>query len=103
MTIGRGSFLSELVERAGGRNVFGDVAASAGTVSIEAIAVRDPDLILTTADGPSAFLDRPEWRAVPAVRARRLLKVTGSEFSRPGPRTPLAIRELAALLRERPR
>ena len=102
MTIGRGSFLSELVERAGGRNLFGDVAASAGTVSIEAIAVRDPDLILTTADGPSAFLDRAEWRTVPAVRARRLLKVTGSEFSRPGPRTPLAIRELAALLRERP-
>lgn len=101
MTIGRGSFLSELVERAGGRNAFGDVAASAGTVSIEAIAVRDPDLILTTADGPSAFLDRPEWQAVPAVRSRRLVKVTGSEFSRPGPRTPVAIRELAALLRER--
>lgn len=103
MTIGRGSFLSELVERAGGRNVFADVAASAGTVSIEAIAVRDPDLILTTADGPSAFLDRAEWRTVPAVRDRRLLKVTGSEFSRPGPRAPLAIRELAARLREHAR
>jgi iron complex transport system substrate-binding protein len=103
MTIGRGSFLSELVERAGGRNLFGDVAATAGTVSIEAIAVRDPDLILTTTDGPSAFLDRPEWQAVPAVRARRLVKVTGSEFNRPGPRTPQAIRELASLLRDRRR
>ena len=103
MTVGRGSFLSELVERAGGRNLFADVAASASTVSIEAIAVRNPDLILTTADGPSAFLDRPEWQAIPAVRARRLVKVSGSEFSRPGPRTPQAVRELARLLRERGR
>jgi iron complex transport system substrate-binding protein len=98
MTIGRGSFLSELVERAGGRNLFADVSATAGTVSIEAIAVRDPDLILTTADGPSAFMNRPEWRAVPAVRAGRFIKVTGSEFSRPGPRTPSAIRELRTML-----
>jgi iron complex transport system substrate-binding protein len=103
MTVGQGSFLHELVERAGGRNLFADVAASAGTISIEAIAVRDPDLILTTADGPSAFLDRPEWQAIPAVRARRLVKVSDSEFSRPGPRTPEAIRQLAALLRERSR
>ncbi|HEX6107475.1 MAG TPA: helical backbone metal receptor [Gemmatimonadales bacterium] len=98
MTIGRGSFLNELVERAGGNNLFADVSATAGTVSIEAIAVRDPDLILTTADGPTAFMDRPEWQAVPAVRDRRFIKVTGSEFSRPGPRTPAAIRELAAML-----
>ena len=103
MTVGRGSYLSELVERAGGSNLFGDVAASAGTVSIEAIAVRRPDLVLTTADGPSAFVERPEWQAVPAVRERRLVKVSGSEFSRPGPRTPQAIRRLASLLRERSR
>lgn len=103
MTVGRGSFLSELVERAGGRNLFGDIAAADATVSIEAIAVRDPDLVLTTADGPSAFVDRPEWRAVAAVRERRFVKVTGSEFSRPGPRTPAAIRTLAGLLRERKR
>jgi ABC-type Fe3+-hydroxamate transport system substrate-binding protein len=103
MTVGRGSYLSELVERAGGRNLFGDLAASAGTVSLEAIAVRDPDLILTTADGPAAFLDRPEWQVVPAVRERRLVKVAGSEFARPGPRTPMAIRSLAAMLRERHR
>ena len=103
MTIGRGSFLHELLERAGGRNLFADVPASAGTVSIEAIAVRDPDLILTTADGPSAFMERSEWQAVPAVRARRFLKVTGSEFSRPGPRTPAAVRTLARLLAERTR
>jgi iron complex transport system substrate-binding protein len=100
MTIGRGSFLNELVERAGGVNLFADVVASAGTVSIEAVAARDPDLILTTAAGPSSFADRPEWQPVRAVRDHRFLPVTGSEFNRPSPRAPAAIRHLAQLIRE---
>lgn len=99
MTIGRGSFLNELVVRAGGVNLFEDVTSSAGTVSIEAVASRDPDLILTTTAGPAAFADRPEWQAVRAVRERRFLPVTGSEFNRPSPRAPAAIRELTAKLR----
>ena len=100
MTIGRGSFLSELVERAGGRNLFADVTSSAGTVSIEAVASRGPDLILTTAAGPVAFAARPEWRPVRAVRQQRFLPVSGSEFNRPSPRAPAAIRELARRLRQ---
>ncbi|MGH7513149.1 MAG: ABC transporter substrate-binding protein [Gemmatimonadales bacterium] len=99
MTIGRGSFLDDLVRRAGGVNLFEDVASSAGTVSIEAVASRDPDLILTTTAGPVAFASRPEWQAVRAVRERKFLPVTGSEFNRPSPRAPAAIRELSARLR----
>ncbi len=100
MTIGRGSFLSELVERAGGGNLFEDIAASAAPVSIEAVSVRDPDVIFRTTAGPSSFANRPEWRVVRAVRERRFLDVSGSEFNRPGPRSPTAIRELSRRLRE---
>jgi ABC-type Fe3+-hydroxamate transport system substrate-binding protein len=100
MTIGRGSFLHELVERAGGENLFADVTASSGVVSIEAVAERNPDLIFTTTEGPSGFASRPEWQVVPAVRRHRYLRVSGSEFNRPSPRAPAAIRELAAKLRE---
>jgi iron complex transport system substrate-binding protein len=100
MTIGRGSFLSELVERAGGENLFADVASSSGVVSIEAVAARDPDLIFTTVEGPSGFAARPEWQVVPAVRQHRFLHVIGSEFNRPSPRSPQAIRQLAAKLTE---
>jgi iron complex transport system substrate-binding protein len=100
ITIGRGSFLSELVERAGGHNLFDDVAASSGAVSIEAVAARDPDLILTTTEGPASFVTRPEWQVVRAVRQRRLLQINGSKFNRPGPRSPMAIGELARGIRE---
>lgn len=98
ITIGRGSFLSELIERAGADNLFNDVTASSGVVSIEAVAARNPDLIFTTVEGPAAFATRPEWQVVPAVRQRRFLHVTGSEFIRPSPRAPGAIRQLAAQL-----
>ena len=100
MTVGRGSFLSELVERAGGENLFADVTSSSGVVSIEAVAARNPDLIFTTVEGPSAFATRPEWQVVPAVRKHSYLHVSGSEFNRPSPRSPQAIRELTAKLNE---
>ena len=99
MTIGRGSFLSELIERAGGENLFADVTTSSGVVSIEAVAARNPDLILATTEGPAAFATRPEWQVVPAVKRRRFLRVSGSEFNRPSPRAPSAIRELAERMR----
>lgn len=100
MTLGRGSFLSELVERAGGENAFGDIASSSAPVSIEAVSARDPDLILTAAVGPASIVERPEWQVVRAVRDRRLLRISGTEYDRPGPRSPGAIRALAVRLRE---
>jgi ABC-type Fe3+-hydroxamate transport system substrate-binding protein len=100
MTIGRGSFLSELMERAGGVNLFADVSTSSGPVSIEAVSVRDPDLILTSTAGPASFARRPEWQVVRAVRERRFLSLSGTEYDRPGPRSPGAIRTLASRLKE---
>ena len=100
MTLGRGSFLSELVERAGGENVFGDIASSSAPVSIEAVSARDPDLILTAASGPASIAGRPEWQVVRAVRERRFLRISGTEYDRPGPRSPQAIRALSARLRD---
>ncbi len=102
ITLGQGSFLSEVLERAGGRNLFADISAASASVSIEAVVSRDPDLVLVTgADSIPAFARRPEWTVVPAVRDHRFLRVHGSEFNRPGPRTPDAILELRVALERR--
>ncbi|MGQ0701743.1 MAG: ABC transporter substrate-binding protein [Gemmatimonadales bacterium] len=98
LTLGRGSFLSEIVERAGARNIFDDLAAPSAPVSIEAVAVRDPDFILTSAVDLPAIAELPEWQVVRAVRERRFLRVRGSEFNRPSPRIGSAIRTLSAAL-----
>ena len=98
MTLGRGSFLSEIVERAGARNLFDDIATSSAPISVEAVVARDPDFILVSGTGEPGIASRPEWHSVRAVRERRFLHVEGSEFNRPSPRVALAVRELAAAL-----
>jgi len=103
MTLGRGSFLSEIVEHAGARNVFDDLPSSSAPVSIEAVVARDPDYILISSRGDPAIASRPEWRSVRAVRQRRFLRVTGSEFNRPSPRIGSAVRQLAATLLAAPK
>jgi len=98
LTLGRGSFLSEVVERAGARNLFDDLSVPSGPVSVEAVAARDPDWILTSSPGLPAVARQEEWQVVRAVRERRFLRVEGSEFNRPSPRIGGAVRRLAAAL-----
>jgi ABC-type Fe3+-hydroxamate transport system substrate-binding protein len=98
ITVGSGSFLDELVSRAGAVNTFHDLQQPSATVSLEAIAQRDPDLILAGRVSDPAFAGRPEWRVVRAVRERRFVRVAGTEFNYPGPRSPQAIRDLRAAL-----
>ena len=96
MTLGQGSFLTEILERAGARNLFNDLSASSATISIETVAERDPDFILTVGTEDPVY--REEWRVVRAVRERRFLRVEGSEFNRPSPRIATAVRRLSAAL-----
>lgn len=98
MTVGAGSYLSELLARAGARNVFADLPASSGQISVEAAAARDPQFVFTSNPALPAFAGRPEWQTVRAVRERRFIHGPGSEFSRPSPRAPAAIAELKAQL-----
>ena len=98
MTVGAGSYLSELLARAGARNVFADLPASSGQISVEAAATRDPDLVFTSNAALPAFASRPEWQVVRAVRERRFIHAPGSEFSRPSPRAPAAIQRLREAL-----
>ncbi|MGH7591514.1 MAG: ABC transporter substrate-binding protein, partial [Gemmatimonadales bacterium] len=98
LTIGAGSFLDELVARAGGRNVFHDIAAASAPVSLEAIVARDPDVVLTFGSDSATLAARPEWRTVRAVRLGHFIVVHGSEFSQPSPRSPEAVAMLRRAL-----
>ena len=99
--IGNSSFLNEIAELAGARNVFDDVDSPSLRVSIEAIVERDPDIVLVTSDSSlTNRVDRPEWRVVPAIRDHRFFLVMGNEYSRPSFRAPNAIRKLRAALEE---
>jgi ABC-type Fe3+-hydroxamate transport system substrate-binding protein len=97
-TIGRGSFMSELVEAAGARNVFGDLDAVSPQVTREEVVRRNPDFVLTGPENAARLRANPAWQAVPAVRAGRILVVDTALVGRPGPRLGQAARHLRALI-----
>jgi iron complex transport system substrate-binding protein len=98
IALGAGSFVSELVDLAGGRNVFADLPAPSAPVSLEAIVERAPAVVLLVGSEIPGLERRPEWRVLPAVRAGRLLRLTESSSNRPSPRAPAAARALRARL-----
>lgn len=101
IAIGAGSFLSEIIGRAGAVNIFADVEQPSFTVSLEAVVARDPDAILVVGADDPAFATRPEWQAVAAVREHRFVRIDGSMFNRPGPRIAEAVRVLRRALGRR--
>jgi ABC-type Fe3+-hydroxamate transport system substrate-binding protein len=103
MTIGGGSYLDEILRRAGARNLFGDSSQPSFVVSLEAIVARRPDRVLVVGENDPDFAARGEWQVVPAIRDRRFVRVSGSMFNRPSPRIGAAVRALAAALGEQPR
>jgi ABC-type Fe3+-hydroxamate transport system substrate-binding protein len=98
IALGRGSFASELVELAGGRNLFADVAAASAPVSLEAIAAREPAVAILVGSEMPGLEHRPAWRALPAVREGRVVRLIESSSNRPSPRAPQAVRSLRARL-----
>ncbi len=89
MTAGGGTWMTTLLETACLRNVFGDLTAAWPTVSLEAISARQPDWILTSISkqGPqlAEFRRKPGWRDLEAVKAGRVIEISGDLFARAGP------------------
>ena len=97
-TIGAGSYLSELLEIAGGRNVYGDIAAPSPQVSLEDIVRRDPRFVLAGPEGAARVRRSSAWQGVRAVREGRVLVVDTMLVGRPSVRLGEAALSLARLL-----
>ena len=98
ITIGRGSFMSELVEIAGGRNIYADIAAPSPTIALEDVVRRDPRFVLAGPDGARTLRASPAWQAVPAVREGRIVTVDTALVSRPSVHLGRAALSLARAL-----
>jgi len=98
IAIGGGSFLSELVDIAGGKNVYGDDPRPAFDVTIEDVVRRDPDVVFAGPESGQRMRSAPAWRALRAVREGRILIVDTMLVGRPGVRLGEAAVSLARLL-----
>jgi iron complex transport system substrate-binding protein len=96
-------FLHDMLEIAGGRNVFAGVKQQAVQASTEMLIAARPDVIVELLYGDSLknadiATELRAWDAlasVPAVRTHRVVALTGDEFVVPGPRVVDATRKLA--------
>src|SRR3989442_9752073 len=82
IVIGRGSYLHQIAELAGARNVFAHLAAPSAQVSLETVAARNPDWIAVLAD-PAVlprFAQTPGGAAGGGGPDARLPFLSGSPF-----------------------
>jgi len=85
-TAGAQSYISTLIELAGGINAAEDLAAAYGQYSAESLVRREPDVLVTdTQTHLNAVLDREPWRNLRAVRLHRVYVVDPRLIERPGP------------------
>ncbi|MEX2182276.1 MAG: helical backbone metal receptor [Gemmatimonadaceae bacterium] len=102
MTIGGGSYLSELLEIAGATNVFADAAAPSPQVTLEEVAARDPRWVLAGPLSAVRIRAHPGWQAVRAVREGRVITIDTTVVGRPGVRMGEAARYLRRVLIDAP-
>jgi len=98
ITIGAGSFMNELVDIAGGTNVYADIEAPSKTISLEDVAKRNPQFVLAGPIGADKIAGDPRWRIVRAVRDKKVLVVDTVVVARPSVRLGEAALSLANLL-----
>jgi iron complex transport system substrate-binding protein len=99
MTMGPATFIAQMLDLAGGENVFADAAMNWPTVSLEQIVRRDPDLVvLPVGEMPARTLDRlrtePGWRDLRAVKRGCVVHVEADVVNRPGPNIARAAEQL---------
>jgi iron complex transport system substrate-binding protein len=105
-TAGSKAWQNELIEKAGGVNIFADQDLEYFQSSAEAVIERNPDIILLPAQGMGygepfwGSLDdvkaRPGWDTINAVQHDGLVEVDSNTIARAGPRVADIIEDLAA-------
>jgi iron complex transport system substrate-binding protein len=91
-----GNWTPELIDLAGGVNLFGEAGKHSPWMTWEELAAADPDVIviapcgfdLDRTEGEMHWLTRrPDWARLRAVREQRVFLADGNRyFNRPGPR-----------------
>jgi len=95
---GGGSFLTDLVEFAGGENVFADSPRGAMQLSTEQVLRSQPDVIFDSSGDPAGAAAWSALGVLPAVGHGRVLAVRDPAFTVPGPRVGRAAAKIARLL-----
>ena len=103
-----GNWMPELVEMAGGVNLFGAAGRHSPWMTWEELVAKDPDVLFVspcgfdvarTRDEMHWLTEKAEWNQLRAVRSGRVYLADGNQyFHRPGPRLAESLEILAEML-----
>jgi len=106
IAVGRGSYLNELIDFAGGTNIFSDAGVPYPHVGLEDIIHRDPDVIIDM--GHDEMVSEGQKQAVrqlwqkynflKAVKRSAVFPVSADYFVTPGPRVGVAVRDIRKMI-----
>ena len=103
MTGGKKALVNEIINLAGGVNIFAEIDESYPQISAEVVAERMPDMILyPDYHGTAALMEetmavRPGWENIPAILNSQVFAISDDTFARFGPRVVEAVEEAARL------
>lgn len=102
-TPGPGSFIDDMIVKAGGINIAADAKGSYVQLSPEAIIAKDPEVILlgdmAFGESPESVRARPGWANISAVKNGRIVPIPNEDVvSRPGPRVVEGLELIARAL-----
>lgn len=106
MTVGGRTFITDIIRRAGGRNVFDNAAADYPVIGPEEVVARNPDVIIVLHPGtrPVEIAQRLGWDRIAAVKIGRVYDDLDDDLlMRPGPRAIEGICLLATRLHDNKR
>ncbi len=101
-TAGPGTFIDDLIRRAGGVNIAAGAATVYPQLSAEEVVQADPEVIILTDEvlgvSPDAVRERQGWASVSAVANDRIAVLDPDIATRPGPRIVDALEQIAHIL-----
>jgi hypothetical protein len=106
MSVGPGTYVDDLIEMAGGKNIFHDSKAPYPMVNSETIIQLDPQVIIVAGkymhasdEAPKIKIEsRPGWTSISAVQDGRIYNIDDDIVYRDGPRIVDGLEELALMI-----
>ena len=102
-TVGPGSFVDDIIQKAGGQNIVTDASNPYPQLTQEVIVGKSPQVIFvgddtSGTDTPDKIMARPGWNTIAAVKNKRVYAINADLTNRPGPRAVDGVEQVAKFL-----
>jgi len=103
MTVNRDTFLNDLIQAAGGRNLAENEPIAYPRLSLEEVIQRKPEIIIISSMERSGQFEQArqnwlKWKNIPAVQNGRVYLIDSDLIDRPSPRIILGLEIMARMI-----